>query len=470
MRARRTVNEPPPTRRLAPRRMPIRLLTPVLVTLLLPLRVAAQNVPAELTLEDAVRLAREHSPAYRKALNDARVAAAQVRQSWGAFLPTLGASLGYNGFSTRTSTGEGNFGEVIEDEERTVESSSGSHGVSARMTLFDGGAMFREVGAARAQEDAAEATIAAALAQLDAAVRHSWYDAQRAERLIELEARLLASARDRLARSEQLFRIAAATRVDVLGAQVDVASQEQALASARDNARKQRLALLEAVGMPPRDADGFALPGEPAAFDPATLDVDALVAQALQASPLVLQRRAAAVAADRRAGVARARRWPSIDANVSYSRSLREPGAFDAFGQLDAQQRGFSFGLSADLPLFSNFRTSAAIAQADANAEDAREDERAMALQTEREVRAAVIDLENAHRQLELAVQKAALSAERLELATEQYRLGALTFLNLQRVIDETSAAERQALDARYGFVRARVALEEKLGAPLPQP
>ena len=82
-------------------------------------------------------------------------------------------------------------------------------------------------------------------------------------------------------------------------------------------------------------------------------------------------------------------------------------------------------------------------------------------------MRAAVIDLENAYRQLALAEQKAALSAQRLELATEQYRLGALDFLRLQRVIDETSNAERQALDARYGFVRARVALEEKLGAPL---
>lgn len=431
---------------------------------------AAQAPPATLTLDDALRLAREHSPQYRQALNDAHVASAQVRQSYGAFLPSLNASLGYSGLSSRTSTGEGNFGEVIEDEERVVESSSGSHGVSARMTLFDGGAMFRRVGAARAQEDAAEAAIAAALNLLDATVERAWHDAQRAERLIELEERLLASARERLERSEQLFRIAAATRVDVLGAQVDVASQEQTLATARDEARKTRLALLETIGLPPQDADAFAIPADvPVAFDPESLDVDALVAQALQSSPAVLHRGALAEAADRQASAARAARWPSIDASLRYNRSLREAGAFDAFGQLGAQQRGFSFDLSASLPIFSNFRTAATIAQAEAGAEDAREQARAMRLQTEREVRAAVIDLENAHRQLALAEQKAALSAQRLELATEQYRLGALDFLSLQRVIDDTSNAERQALDARYGFVRARVALEEKLGAPLPQ-
>lgn len=435
-----------------------------------PFASAAQAPPATLTLEDALRLAREHSPQYRQVMNDVRVASAEVRQSYGAFLPSLSASLGYNGMSTRTSTGQGNFGEVIEDEERTVETSSGSHGIGARMTLFDGGAMFRRVSAARAQEDAAEATIAASLTQLDATVQRAWHDAQRAERLIELEERLLASARERLERSQELFRIAAATQVDVLGAQVDVASQEQTLAAARDAARKDRLVLLETIGLPPQNADAFVIPADaPTAFDPASLDVNALVAQALQASPTVLQRHAMADAASREAEVARAGRWPSIDANVNYNRSLREPGAFDAFGQLGAQQRGFSFGLSANLPIFSNFRTAAAIARAEASAEDAREQARAMRLQTEGEVRAAVIDLENAHRQLTLAEQKAALSAQRLELATEQYRLGALDFLSLQRVIDDTSSAERQALDARYGFVRARVALEERLGASLPR-
>src|SRR5690606_5390031 len=305
-----------------------------------PVDTGAQAPPATLTLEDALRLAREHSPQYRQVMNDVRVVAAEVRESYGAFLPSLSASLGYNGMSTRTSTGQGNFGEVVEDEERTVETSSGSHGIAARMTLFDGGAMFRRVSAARAREDAAEATIAASLTQLDATVQRAWHDAQRAERLIELEERLLASARERLERSEALFRIAAGTQVDVLGAQVDVASQEQTLAAARDAARKDRLVLLETIGLPPQNADAFVIPADaPTTFDPASLDVNALVAQALQASPAVLQRRAMADAASREADVARAGRWPSIDANVNYNRSLREPGAFDAFGQFGAQQR-----------------------------------------------------------------------------------------------------------------------------------
>ena len=432
---------------------------------------ASAQLPDQLTLDDAVSIARANNPAHRKAANDQDVAAAEVRQSYGAFLPTVGASMSFNGSSSQTSSGQGDFGEVVDGEVRTIESSSGSHGVSASMTLFDGGAMFRDLSAARAREDVAHATLRASLNRLDAEVRRAYFQAQRAEQTIALEDRLLASARDRLARTEELFRIAAASQVDVLGARVDVASQEQSLARARDEARKLRLALLQTMGLPPRDAGGFTLSAaEPRAFDPAVLDADALVALALDGNPAVVQSQAAAIAADRRASAARGVRWPSIDATFGYNRSVREPGMFDAFGQLEAQDRGFRFGLSASLPLFSNFRAAASIAQADAAREDASEDERAARLQTERDVRSAVIDLENAFGQLRLAEQKAELSAQRLELATEQYRLGALTFLNLQRVIDETANAERQALEARYGFMMARVTLEERLGAPLPQP
>lgn len=54
-------------------------------------RAAAQEVPARLTLEDALRIAQQRNPAYRQALNDVDVAAAEERAGWGEFLPTFDA-------------------------------------------------------------------------------------------------------------------------------------------------------------------------------------------------------------------------------------------------------------------------------------------------------------------------------------------------------------------------------------------
>jgi outer membrane protein TolC len=116
------------------------------------------------------------------------------------------------------------------------------------------------------------------------------------------------------------------------------------------------------------------------------------------------------------------------------------------------------------LPLFSRFQTSDVIAQASAAAVDAQHDLRTAQLTVERDVRSAIIDLDNAYRSLQLAREQVELNRERQELTHERYRLGGSDFTTLQNVIDRTAQAERQALEALFGFIDARISLEEKLG------
>jgi outer membrane protein len=202
----------------------------------------------------------------------------------------------------------------------------------------------------------------------------------------------------------------------------------------------------------------------PQVFDPADLDVAALVAGALDGSPLVRQRESAWSAAKHSASAARGRRLPSLSANAGYSRGVSASG-YGAFGEFNpGQNYGFSFGLGVSLPIFSRFQTSDAIAQAAATAQDAECDLQAARLAVERDVRAAIIDLDNAYRSLQLAEEQVALNRERQELTQERYRLGGSDFTALQNVIDRTAQAERQALEALFGFINARISLEEKLG------
>jgi outer membrane protein len=166
------------------------------------------------------------------------------------------------------------------------------------------------------------------------------------------------------------------------------------------------------------------------------------------------------------ASAARGARLPQISLSGSYGRSL-SANHTDALGRFDLPNSGAGMNISVSLPLFSRFSTSAGVAAADAAAADAEYLLREQRLRLATDVRNAHTDLGNAHRSLELAEQSAALSRERLELAQEQFRLGALSFTDLQNVIDRTAQAERSELDARFAFVAARIALEEQLGAPL---
>ncbi|MEX0907442.1 MAG: TolC family protein [Gemmatimonadota bacterium] len=425
----------------------------------------AQQLPAVLTLEDALALAREYSPVYQRTTNDLDVASASVRSAWGAFLPSLSTSLSFGGSSSRRIIAEDEFGEVIErPQSSTFRSSSASQGISSSLTLFDA-AMWRRPAEQRALYAATEAAVDATAVQVTAQVSRAFYQAVRATRDIALEEQLLASARERLERTEELMRLAARNRVDLLGAQEDVLIAEQNLARVRGEADKVRLALSTAIGIEPPSA--LALDTVlPAVFDPAALDVDQLVARALASSPTVLQRQAALRAAGHRRSAAGASRLPTISASAGYSRSVSAQD-FGAIGDIDLPNSGLSFGFGVSLPLFSRFQTAAAIEQADAAADDAAHDLRLARLTAEQQVRSAVIDVTNAYRALQLAEERAALSRERLELTLERYGLGGGSFTELQAVIDRTSQAEREALNARFAFLLARIDLEEILGSRL---
>jgi outer membrane protein TolC len=124
-------------------------------------------------------------------------------------------------------------------------------------------------------------------------------------------------------------------------------------------------------------------------------------------------------------------------------------------------------GVTGCTPLFDRYPRPPHPGGAKAAADDARHDRRATALRVEREVREALIDLRNAHRAVLLAELAADLSVERLELQQELFALGSVQFTDLQRVIEDAAAQERRAVNARYDFERARVTLEERVGAPV---
>ncbi len=422
----------------------------------------------QLSIDDAVKLARANNPGFQRTLNDVEVAEAEVRQRWGSFLPSVSADLRFSGFNSSRLTGEDDYGQPVQLPQAVdIKGSSAQQGIGLSMTLFDGGGVVRELSAARAQVAASNARIQSEALRLTGEVTRQYYGSLRASKLIEVEKQLLASARERLSRTEQLLRVAGSSPVDVLGARAEVASQEQALARSEADARKELLLLQEMIGV--QGDVAYQLTSDlPHPFDPKSISLPDLVARAVNGAPDVLAAQASARAADQQAGAARARRLPSISASAGYGRSM-SLSSYDAMFEMNPQNRAFNFGLSASVPLFNGFQTSATIARADASRDDARLDQRIAVLRAERQVRSAYIDVTSAHKLLELAERKAALSRERLELAQEQYRNGAMSFAELQIVIDRTASAEREVVDARAQYASNVSLLEQYVGGPLTQ-
>lgn len=437
------------------------------LALALPAAAAGQEGARPLSLEQAIATAREHNPAYRKALTEVTSAEADRRRAMGAFLPALDLRVASSGDYTRSFTGRDEFGQpVTRDDPIESRSSYVSQGISlGGLTLFDGGARLREYRASQASADATRARAGSEELRMRGEVTRRYYAAVRAGRAIALEERLLASARERVEVTERLMRVAVRTPVDVLGAQVQVAEQEGALEKARGELRRAMLDLRQEMGV--IDDAPLSLADEPPpAFDPAALDAAALVRTAVAAHPRLGRVHASERAAEQKLGAARAGRWPTVSANANLGRGQYFSG-YDGLTELNPLNQSLGFGITVSYPLFNQLRTSTQVAQARAGLEGAREDLRAERLATERDVRAALIDLQNAHAASASAERTLKLNRERVALAQEQYRAGALGFADLQDAAEGEAKAEREALRARFDLAAAHATLEEKVGAPV---
>lgn len=433
-----------------------------------PARLAAQDAQGEpLSLEQAQSTARDNNPQYRRALTEIGTAEADVRRARGAFLPDLSFSLGSGGSYRRQVTGIDPFGNV-ERRDTAVETNGSDMRQSlslSNLSLFDGGQRRRDLRAARAGEQVVAARVAGEEVRVQAEVARRYWESVRADRVIRLEEALLAAARDRLEVTNALVRVGVRGPIDVLGAEVAVAEQEQALERARGDARKSQLDLRQAMGV--TGGGWFRLTDEPPAmFDPGALNPDAVVASALAAHPRIQRVDLSVRQADARYSSARAQRLPRLNLGASVGRDQRYS---DYGGVVDPNplDQNASFSLSLQVPIFSGFRTSYAVQSARAARNAAIEDARGERVTLEREVRGALVDLDNAYRAARLAERTLDLNRQRLQLAQEQYRVGALTQNDLTDAVERAARAERDALRARFEFSTALATLEERTGGPV---
>jgi outer membrane protein len=427
---------------------------------------AAQDVPAKLTLDDALRLGREWNPQYRQALARADATGPSVRAAAGVFLPDLRASLGFNGSRSITSSGQDDFGGNINiDQSRKIESSSSSQGLNSSITLFNGLQNLYNLKSSRAGAAAARHGVDAEAVTLDAQVRTRFYEVVAALRSIEIEQDILRIRNEDLSTTERLFRVAARDQADVLGAQANVASQEQQLARAQGDYRKALLQLSETIGFD--DAVEFEVEGDfPEEFDPDLLDTETLVQQVLRDNPELQEAAANAAQAGYDASRARGALWPTLSLSGSFSRSSSEQG-YGGLWNFNPQNQYWTAGLSLSWPIFNRFSTMNNIAQAAANEEIRTEQLRQTRLRLEREIRSALIDVANYHEQLLLAERSAELGLQRVAMTREQYQLGTASFFELQQVVAQSASDARAALNARLVYTNAVVELERLVGRPV---
>jgi outer membrane protein len=441
-------------------------------------------VPAELSLDQAVELARRNSPTLLQQGNDVDVARAAVKTARGDLLPTLGTSLSFG----YTAPGERRSGSVVIAQQPSVLTSSygvsASYGLSAQRLLLPRAAQ-GDVRTAQARAAGAEAALVSDVTQKYLAALQAREEVELAEREVRRTAEHAENARDRL-------EAGAVTPVDVKQAEVQQGRAELRRLRARNALAAAMGALGSAMGVDV--GPSVTLSSAFAVFEP-RWSLDDLLARARAANPSVAAAAEAARTAQVRVRSARALALPTLSLGVSWNGWAQRTGNEEAQvaqrlgakpwdpaaeaaarGQVRAANSGWPFGynrqpvsatLGFSLPIFSGFGRAQQVRQARATAQDADLQLRAERQRVGQELATALGDLRTAWEASRMAARVADAAGEGLEMARERFRLGLSNSLAVADAQAQLSQAEQEQTDAVFDFHRALARLEALVGQPL---
>jgi cobalt-zinc-cadmium efflux system outer membrane protein len=382
---------------------------------------------APLTVQEAVRIGIERSPAVTAAESRLQGATAAVRGARAPYNPVLETAPGV-GFT------------------------NGNALLSQRLDLT--GKRSAEGRVAAGERAAAVADLAGARLRVAGEVRLAYYDLARARAVEAAATESHDLTRSLLSAVRRRIEIGEAPAVQAIRAEIEVARAEQEQTRARGDAASRAKALNRLLGYPLDSplmlSEGLEVPAPP----PAAAQ---LVETALDQRPEVSAARSLVEAQRGHVEVARSLRRPDLFAELASEVWSLDRDPF--------RSRNLGFQLRLSMPLFDRgrIRTSVEGARAGVREREAEVEQvrRTLALEVER----AAADLATA-REVALNYQRTILprSQELLKSIRSGFDLGLTSFLEVleaQRVVRQT---QTEYLDSLYEALRAQINLDRALG------
>jgi outer membrane protein len=434
--------------------LPCRLLIAILLLCLFASSPLVAQQPA-ITLAEAIRRSERVQPDVIRAAGDVRSAGARRRSAWGAFLPTLSASSSASDFFSEGAARIDPVTGLLTSGNSSNRSFSSS--LSATIDLFTGFRRSAEMQAARANENAADASLIDARFQQALTTTNQFLDALAAAQLLRVRETSVRRAEQQLKVSVAKLRAGSATRSDSLrslvtlgNARLDQLTTQTDLAAAEAN-----LARLVGETGRVRAADDSAfyvlLP---------TLDSQALRVEAESRSPRVQSAAANAAAARATARAAKSTYWPSLALSANTGWNGSRANDYDLLNQRQVS-------LSLRWNIFDGFDRELSIVQreadrdvAEASASDARR-----AVQADLELRLAELDAARAR--IDITQTSVTAAREDMRVQQERYRLGASTIVDVLTSQEALNQAEVDVVNARFDYLRAEAQLEALIGRNL---
>jgi outer membrane protein len=415
--------------------------------------------PSPITLQQAVKIALEKSPALKAALADAKAASADVREARSSVLPHV------QFFENIT---DGNdpvyvFGTKLRQHQFTTADfalnalneptpfTNFATGFGGTWNLFDSFANWHTISRAERAKDAAEQQLSRTDQEVILGVVDSYYRVLLAKSELQVAQQAMNTAQSILDRTKNRVDAGVAIESDYLTAQVRFATRQQELIRAQNNLALARAQLSTSMGVPAGSE-----------FDPAdtlaeralpTISLDDAEKLALQKRPDLLQIRAEEAAQQQSVAVAKSAFGPRV---IAFANWEADNPTFVSGGGGNS----WTAGVEISFDVFEGGAKRARLAH-EQDVQDKLEASREQTTDAiQMQVRRAYYDLDSALQQIRVTRSSIAESQESLRLNQDRYDAGLLTITDLLASEDVARGAQTDYLEALYRYYSGYAYLE----------
>ena len=268
------------------------------------------------------------------------------------------------------------------------------------------------------------------------------------------------SARAQLDTAKALFKQTDERRQAGLNAQIDanrshvqMQTEQQRLTTIENDLAKQKINLARLCGLPPNEHYDLA---NQIGFSPSPqLTPEEALKQALDRRPDLKAAEAQVRAAERSLAAAKAERYPSLSLSADYG----------AIGTNPSESHGtFTVTGSLKFPIWQGGKAEGDIAQAQASLEQRRAELADLKGRIESDIRQAMLDVETAAGQIDVAKDNQAVSRQTLDLTRQRLEAGITDPVEVVQAQETVATADLDYISSLFAHNLAKLSLARAIG------
>ena len=399
---------------------------------------AAQDLPKRWTLQECLDYALENNIQLQQSRNDHLSGLEDTEAARAAMLPSLSAS------TTQALTNYPSA-EAVDNDSYT-----GTYGITAGITVFEGGRLRTALQRQQTQNRMDALTVDETANDIRIAIVQAYMQTLYALEAVEVARSTVEVSSAQRDRAEQMLQAGSISKVDLAQLESQLASDRYQVVAAQATLDDCKLQLKQLLELDIMDEIEVVSPDRSYAEVMRMLpDKAAIYDKALETMPEIARGALAVEAAELDVKQAQAGYWPSVSLTASLGTG-HISGENQQTGTQVWNRFNESLGLTISIPIFSNRQNRTAVNKARLAVENSRLSQLDQEKTLLREVESAYLDAVSAQSQYVAAVEKQRYAQQSYDLTDEQFRVGMKNTVELITAQNELTAARQEVLQAKY--------------------